>query len=269
MLVNENLRTVIIQQRVVNNRFENKEVLIQRFEADGRQLMSRNLRSARSNQLVQTQNFNMVINNMDDKDEPKSELEKPAHNFYATVKQHCVLNEQSNRLNSNRPWSLLQWLIPNKHDSLEKQPFAMYALEIHTPYSKREIKKKFLDIAMLQKIVSQIQIVLMLYCFLQLVNLKDMQLELRDQSTGQILRCFQLKNFLPILPKFGRSFMAAWNSSSSSQNKNDIIQRERMHKIRRELSGYFQQILLILDIFYFKNLEAREKGEAYKLQKRL
>ena len=42
-----------------------------------------------------------------------------------------------------------------------------------------------------------------------------------------------------------------------------------MHKIRRELSGYCQQILLILDIFFFKNLEAREKGQAYKLQKKL
>ena len=30
----------------------------------------------------------------------------------------------------------------------------MYALEVHTPYSKREIKKKFLDIALLQKTVS-------------------------------------------------------------------------------------------------------------------
>ena len=66
MLVNENLRSVLIQQRIISSRFENQKMLMSRFEADGRQLMSRNLRSARASQMVKTQNFNMVIS--DDKE---------------------------------------------------------------------------------------------------------------------------------------------------------------------------------------------------------
>ena len=42
-----------------------------------------------------------------------------------------------------------------------------------------------------------------------------------------------------------------------------------MHKIKEELSGYCQQILMLLDIFYFKNLELRERDLASKLHKNL
>ena len=67
----------------------------------------------------------------------------------------------------------------------EKGPFAIYALEVHTPYSKRIIKRSFSEFANLQKIVSYYQFYgihfyVIIACAIERIKARSQEYEKRE-----------------------------------------------------------------------------------------
>jgi hypothetical protein len=77
------------------------------------------------------------------------EVEEPKINFYTSINCHQVMNDMNQTSNSSIFTRFLQFLGLNVISSSQSEqgPFAIYAVEIHTPYSKRILKKSFSDFA--------------------------------------------------------------------------------------------------------------------------
>jgi hypothetical protein len=69
--------------------------------------------------------------------------------FYSVVNEYCIINE-----GGEGPRLLHRSC--QQHPPSSYGPFAIYAVEIHTQYSKICLKKNFADFARLQKILSQL-----------------------------------------------------------------------------------------------------------------
>ena len=91
--------------------------------------------------------------------------------------------------------------------------------------------------------------------------------EIRDLKTGKLIKFEPLKNYLPNLPTFGRNLTSSMFSSSLSQKKNYLNQGHRIQKIKHDLSIYCQQLLILLDILYFQNMQLKQTDQAIKFKR--
>ena len=182
------------------------------------------------------------------------------YQFYSIIQNHCVLNNFGQRQsNSSRILTFLQncFGLPAREKSNEAVPqssgtFSIYAVEMHTPYSKRVLKKNFGDFIKIHKILHQ---------------LRESKMEMRDRQTGKLIKYVKLGEYLPVLPTGGRSFMSSLWNQQSRQNPKDLQKTLKLAQIKSELSVYCQQLLLLLDIFFLHNMKLKELSTLRKIEK--